>query len=206
MRRRAFLLMGLGAILAGPSLAEGADVDAILNDPETPSGGDPKGDVTIVAFFDYNCPFCRKAMPALEKVAREDGHVRIVYKDWPILAESSRHGAEIALAAKYQDKYREVHDALLALRGARVARKRMDEAAAAAGVDMSRLVADLETHRTEIVALLKRTGDQADALGLEGTPVFLVGPFKVAAALDEDGFRKVIAKTRQRLGVAAPMH
>ena len=203
MRRRGFLLSALSFALAGPALAEGVDVDAILNDPETPVGGDPRGNVSVVAFFDYNCPFCRKSMPALENVARADGHVRIVYKDWPILAPSSSHGAEIALAAKYQNKYREVHDALLALRGARVAPERLD-AAAAAGADMHRLAADLDAHRAEIAALLKRTNDQADALGLQGTPVFLVGPFKVAAALDERGFRDVIAKTRQRLTGAAP--
>ena len=205
MRRRTFLLTALSLALTAPVHAEGVDVDAILNDPETPVGGDPKGDVTIVAFFDYNCPFCRKAMPALEKVARADGHIRIVCKDWPILAESSRHGAEIALAAKYQDKYREVHDALLALRGSHAAPERMD-AAAGAGADMHRLAADLDAHRADIAALLKRTNDQADALGLQGTPVFLVGPFKVAAALDESGFRDVIAKTRQRLGASAPTH
>ena len=201
MRRRTFLLTALSLALTAPALAEGVDIDAILNDPETPVGGDPKGDVTIVAFFDYNCPFCRKSMPALENVVRADGRIRLVYKDWPILAESSRHGAEIALAAKYQDKYREVHNALLALRGARVAPERMD-AAAAVGADIHKLAADLDAHRADIVALLKRTNDQADALGLQGTPVFLVGPFKVAAALDEQGFRDVVAKTRQRLAGA----
>ncbi len=179
------------------------DVQAILNDPDAPVGGNPKGDVTIVAFLDYNCPFCKKATPALDKVVAADGGVRLVYKDWPILAESSVEGARMALAARYQGKYPQAHAALMALPG-RNSRDRMAQAIHKAGVDMTQLDADLKAHDGEITALIKRNRDEADSLGLEGTPVFLIGPFKVAAALDANGFKRAVDQARARENGAAP--
>ena len=159
--------------------------------------------MTIVAFLDYNCPYCKKATPALAKLVAHDGGVRLVYKDWPILAESSVDGARLALAAKYQDKYEQAHAALMAVPG-RITRDRMAEAIGKAGVDMTRLEADLKIHDVEISALINRNRDEADSLGLEGTPVFLIGPFKVAAALDYDGLRRVVEQARARQNGAAP--
>lgn len=78
--------------------------------------GNPKGNITIVTFFDYNCPYCKKAEPDLERVVKEDGQIRLVYKDWPILTKASVYGAQMALAAKYQGKYDAVHAALMAIR------------------------------------------------------------------------------------------
>ncbi len=209
MSRRSFLTLATTALFA-PSLsvrvlAAGGpiDVQAILNDPDAPVGGNPNGDVTIVAFLDYNCPFCKKATPALDEVVAADGGVRLVYKDWPILAESSVDGPRMALAAKYQGKYGEVHAALMAAPG-RNGRDRMADAIRDAGIDMTRLEADLKTHNSEIAALINRNRDEADSLGLEGTPVFLIGPFKVAAALDADGFGRAIDQARARQNGAAP--
>ena len=187
-------------VLAAPGPV---DVKAILNDPEAPVGGNPDGDVTIVAFLDYNCPFCKKATPALARLVAADGGVRLVYKDWPILAVSSVDGARMALAAKYQGKYEQAHAALMAVPG-RSSRDRMAEAIREAGVDITRLEADLKTHHSEISALITRNRDEADSLGLEGTPVFLIGPFKVAAALDYDGLRRVVEQARARQNGAAP--
>ncbi|WP_298355738.1 DsbA family protein [Rhodoblastus sp.] len=196
--RLAALGAGLALHAAAPARAEQRkiDVEAILNDPAAPVGGNPKGDVTIVAFFDYNCPFCKKATPELEKLVRTDGHIRLVYKDWPILTEASVYGAHLALAAEYQGKYERVHDALMAVPGRRNGEDAMLAAVKGSGVDMDRLKADLKTHEADISALIKRNNDQAQALGLEGTPVFLIGPFKVAAALNYDEFKKVVAQVR----------
>ncbi len=208
MSRRSFLALATTALFA-PSLsvrvlAAGGPIDvrAILNDPDAPVGGNPNGDVTIVAFLDYNCPFCKKATPALDRVVAADGDVRLVYKDWPILAESSVDGARMALAAKYQSKYQEAHAALMAVPG-RNSRDRMAEAIRKAGVDMAQLDADLKAHDDEITALIKRNRDEADSLGLVGTPVFLIGPFKVAAALDADGFKRAVDEARARQNGAA---
>ena len=171
-------------------------IDAILNDPEAPVAGDPKGDVTIVAFLDYNCPFCKRATPDLDKFVQTDGNVRLVYKDWPILTEASVYGAKLALAAKYQGKYDMAHAALMAIPGRAISEETMLEAVRASGLDMSRLDADSKVHASDIAALLKRNLARADSLGLQGTPVFLIGPFKVAAALDYDGFAKTVAGVR----------
>ncbi|MBS9476037.1 DsbA family protein [Ancylobacter radicis] len=207
MHRRQVLRSGaiasIGALFAAPFVTSGVltaktlDVDALLFDPEAPTGGNPKGDVTIVAFFDYNCGYCRKAAPALAKLLREDGNVRLVYKDWPILSESSVVAAQLALAAKYQGRYELAHATLMntPLRGQS---DRIAETLQKAGIDRKRLSADLRTHGEAIGALLKRNNEQAEALELPGTPVYLVGPFKVAAALDYAGFVGVVEDARNR--------
>ena len=178
--------------------AQDADTSAnsILNDPAAPVAGNPKGDLTIVTFFDYNCPFCKKAEPALEKVVAEDGHIRVVYKDWPILTKASVYGAQLALAAKYQGKYDAVHAALMSIPGAKIPEDQMLAAIRKSGVDMNRLDADLKAHADEITALLRRNLTQADALELQGTPAYLVGHFKVTSALTYEGFKRAVADAR----------
>jgi len=203
MRRRTFLTLALAALATSPALAAQVNVEEILNDPASPIGGDPKGDVTIVAFLDYNCPFCKKATPGLARAVKEDGHVRLVYKDWPILAPSSVDGAKLALAAKYQDKYEDAHAALMALKGRSTAAQ-MRAAVEGAGVDMARLDADLSAHAADIAALIKRNNAEAESLRLQGTPVFLIGPFKVAAAIDYDEFKRVVGQARARQKGGAP--
>lgn len=206
MDRRAFIrLSGFAAVLGtGAGRALGAsqkiDADAILNDPEAPVGGNPKGSVPIVAFLDYNCPYCRATAPDLDRLVANDGEIRLVYKDWPILAISSVYGARLALAANLQGKYRDAHDALMAIRGGKTTEGRMREAVKAAGVDMGRLDSDLGAHDKAIMRLIKRNDDQAKALGLQGTPAYLVGPFLIAQALNYEGFREAVQTFRQHLG------
>lgn len=180
------------------ALAQNADTsaEAIQNDPATPTAGNPKGDLTIVTFFDYNCPFCKKAEPALEQVVKEDGHIRLVYKDWPILTKASVYGAQLALAAKYQGKYDAVHAALMSIPGPKIPEDQMLAAIRKSGVDMDKLDADLKAHGDEITALLRRNLAQADSLGLQGTPAYLVGHYKVTSALTYDGFKRAVADAR----------
>ncbi len=182
----------------GEAFAQGVNANAILNDPEAPVSGNPKGDLTIVAFLDYNCPFCKKAEPDLFRLLKADGRIRLIHKDWPILGDSSVYGAQLALAARYQGRYDAVHGALMAIPGRKIPKERMLEAVTASGVDMARLEADRTAHATEIASLIQRNLDQADALGLQGTPVFLIGPLKVAAALDYDGFKQAVAQARAK--------
>lgn len=189
---------GLALHAAAPAFAGAGkvDVEAILNDPAAPVGGNPKGDVTIVAFLDYNCPFCKKATPQIEKLIRTDGQIRLVYKDWPILTEASVYGARLALAANYQGQYERAHDALMAVPGRRNGEDVMLAAVKNSGVDMDRLKTDLKAHDADISALIKRNAGQAEALGLQGTPAFLIGPFLVAAALDYEQYKKIVDQTR----------
>ncbi|WP_322515602.1 DsbA family protein [Rhodopseudomonas palustris] len=204
-RRQSLMILGalatvpLVKFFSGPSAwAEGVDVKAILSDPDAPEAGNPKGNLTIVTYFDYNCPYCKKSEPDLEKVVRDDGKIRLVYKDWPILSEASVYGAQMALGAKYQGKYQAAHDALMAIPGRGISKDQMRDAVAAAGVDMTKLQSDLGAHGDAITALLRRTLSQADAMGLQGTPVYLIGPYKVAAALDAAAFKKVVDQARAR--------
>lgn len=183
---------------AAPAQAQdkALSVDAILNDPQAPVAGNPKGDITIVAFLDYNCPFCKKSAPDLEKLVKTDGKIRLVYKDWPILTPASIHGAQLALAAKHQGKYEQVHHALMAIPGKRVSKEAMTEVVQKSGVDMERLNADLKQYGAEIQELIQRNLDQADALGLTGTPVYLIGPFKALGALTYEQFQQAVADAR----------
>lgn len=196
MIHRRHLLLLAAALAAAPACAQ-VDVRAILDDPDAPIGGDPKGDVPVVIFFDYLCPSCRKAMPELARLARDDGHIKLIYKDWPILSKTSVVSAKLALAARYQGKFEVAHKTLMSLSGPRTEAD-MTAALGAAGIDLARLQADLDAHDAEITALLKRNNEQAEALGLPGTPVFLIGPYKIAQPLDYDGFKRVVAQVRGR--------
>ena len=154
----------------------------IFNDPETPTGGNPNGDLTIVDFFDYNCPYCKLAAKSLEKIVKTDGNIRIIYKDWPILAETSIIGARLALAAKYQGQYLPVHHALMDIPGYGVSQEKMIEAVRNTGVDLAQLDTDMARHADDIAGLIKRNLSIAQAIGFQGTPGFLVGPYKVNEA------------------------
>ncbi|WP_334175854.1 DsbA family protein [Pseudoxanthobacter sp.] len=196
---------GLALVLPAAVAAEAAvSPESVLKDPDAPVGGNPHGDVTIVTYFDYNCPYCKESAVAMNAVVAGDGNVRVIYKDWPILAASSNSGAELALAAKYQGRYVEAHDALMAIHGRRITAADMRAALAATDIDMTRLDADLKAHRDDITALLRRTTAEAEALGLSGTPVYLVGPFMVPSALDEDGFRQIVSDARARSAASRP--
>ena len=179
--------------------AEDLSKEMILNDPAAPVAGNPAGDVTIVAFLDYNCPFCKKAAPDLERAVKQDGRVRLVYKDWPILSEASKYGARAALAAKYQGKYQEVHNALLAVPGRKITEDQMREAISKSAVDLTRMERDMKAHAAEIDTVLDRNLAQADGLGLQGTPVFLIGSFMVPSVLSYEEFQKVIAEARLKV-------
>lgn len=198
---RRTIISGLALLLAaspGLALAQGSgiDVEAILNDPEAPVSGNPKGNVTIVAFLDYNCPFCKKAAPDLARLVREDGQIRLVYKDWPVIAETSVYAAQLALAAAYQGAYAKAHDALMATRG-RLGREQIAATLKSAGIDMGRLEADVNGKAAKITALLRRNMAQAEALGLQGTPIYLIGPFRTSTQ-DYAGFRQVVADARKK--------
>ena len=172
---------------------------ALLHDPATPIGGNPQGDVTIVEFFDYNCPFCMKSAPVLQKLVREDHGIRMVYKDWPIFGPVSKYAAEVALAAKWQGEYQAVHDALLTTGKRKISKDQVRAIVATTPVDMARLKTDLVTHKTDIAAILARTSKQADRMHLPGTPIFLVGPLLVSQALDLKDFKAAVAQARAKL-------
>ncbi len=205
-RREALGLLGTGAAMLGTAalprsaLAEGDDTilteALVLRDPEIPAAGNVDGDINIVEWFDYNCPYCRKIDPELRQVVQDDGKVRLVLKDWPILGEVSKIAARMALAAKYQDKFIQAHDAMIGV-SSRLTEPRLHELLAAAGVDMDRLKADLTGNARAIDAILARNNAQAEAFGFKGTPSFIVGKFRVPGVLTMAEFEMVIADARK---------
>jgi protein-disulfide isomerase len=205
-RREALGLIGAGAVVLGfgaPALAAttggGDEVlteSAVLRDPEIPSAGNPDGDITIVEYFDFNCPYCRKLEPELRQVVQDDGKVRLVYKDWPVLGPVSIAAARLALATKYQDKYVAAHDALMGS-ASRLTEPRIRELLADAKIDVDRATRDLETNAKAIDAILARNNDQATAFGFKGTPAFIIGKFRVPGALTMAQFDQAIADARK---------
>jgi protein-disulfide isomerase len=201
--RSTFLrLAGAAALLLTKTLAHSAEneitSEMILADPEAPTAGNPEGDLTIVDFFDYNCPFCKDAAVHLERLVKADGRIRLVYKDWPVLAPSSIVGAKLALGARYQDKYLAAHHALMSVPGYGISQQQMIDAVRKSGVDMNRLDADIKANDAAITGLLKRNLAIADAVGFQGTPGFLIGPYKVNQALTYEGFQHAVADARAR--------
>ncbi|MBR0718717.1 DsbA family protein [Bradyrhizobium liaoningense] len=202
-RRRALTLIGAGALLGGGIASAAAATDdevlteaKVLRDPDVPVAGNPDGDITIVEWSDYNCPYCRKLEPELRQVVQDDGKVRLVTKDWPILGPVSVTAARIALAAKFQDKYSQAHDTMIGV-SSRLTEPRINELLAAAGVDMDRLKRDLAGRAKDIDAILKRNSDQAEAFGFSGTPSFIVGKFRVPGVLTMAEFEQAIADARK---------
>ena len=183
--------------------AAGGDVlsrEAVLRDPAIPDLGNPQGDLTIVEYFDYQCPYCKKTAPELAQVAREDGKVRIVLKDWPIFGPASAYAAKMALASRFQNKYEDAHDALIAAK-TKLTEAAVDDLLAKAGVDVARATADRDAHAQEIDALLARNDAQARAFGFLGTPAFIIGAFRVPGSLNTAGFKRAIGDARK---AAAP--
>jgi protein-disulfide isomerase len=203
-RRQALALLGAGAVGAGmaPRLALAQSDETVLTealvlrDPDIPVTGNPDGDITIVEYFDYNCPYCRKIAPEIRQVVQDDGKVRLVLKDWPILGEVSVIASRMALACKYQDKFIQAHDALIGI-SSKLTEPRIRELLAGAGIDVDRATRDLATNATAIDAIIARNGDQALAFGFKGTPSFIVGKFRVPGILTMAQFDQVIADARK---------
>src|SRR5437764_6565863 len=132
----------------------------IFDDPETPIAGNPKGDVSLVEFFDYRCPYCKQVEPSLEALLGEDRQLRLVYKEFPVLGPDSVTASRAALAARKQGKYDALHRALMELKG-HFDETAVFQTAAAAGLDVERLKRDMEA--PEIDRMLKANASLADA-------------------------------------------
>jgi protein-disulfide isomerase len=205
-RREALRALGTGALLLGTALApksafgQGDDnvlTEAlVLRDPEIPVAGNAKGDITIVEYFDYQCPYCRKVEPELQQVVQDDGKVRLVLKDWPVLGPVSVTASRMALASKYQDKFLQAHTALISV-NSKLTEPRIRELLAAGGIDVDRLDRDLAANAKAIDAILARNNDQATAFGFRGTPSFIVGKFRVPGVLTMAQFDQAIADARK---------
>jgi protein-disulfide isomerase len=189
--------------LPSNSLAQGIQLitaqgqKEMLTDPGTEAAGASNADVTIVEYFDYNCPFCKKLVPALQSLLAEDHKVAIVYKDWPVLGEISVYAARSALAARWQGKYLRAHDALM--NGPRFSQNdQVDETLKSAGIDVDTLRKDQSRHAKSIDALLARNNEEAHALNLRGTPGIVVGRQLLPGFVDLNALKRLVADSRRQ--------
>jgi protein-disulfide isomerase len=192
----ALFVAGFGCAARAQSAPE--DVlsrDSVLRDPAAPAVGNAGAEFAIVEYFDYQCPYCKKVEPVLRDVVGKDGNIRLVLKDWPIFGDVSRYAAGMALAAKFQGKYAEAHDALITAKS-RLSEPVVRELLAQAGIDVAKASADLDAHRQEIDELLRRNDAQARAFGFPGTPGFIIGTFRVPGVLSAEGFNLAIKDAR----------
>ena len=163
------------------------------NDPGSPNLGNPEGDVTVVEFFDYNCPYCRQAGETLQKLIGSDPNVRIIFREWPVLGEGSIFAARAALASRAQGKYEEFHWALMNGKG-RATEASVMKVARDLGLDIVRLLADMESPAVELH--LERSNNLARSLGFTGTPAFVVGDQTVPGMIGLEKIEKLIAAVR----------
>ena len=196
----ATLLLVAAVATPVPVQAQSASPDAlsdsyILKDPEVPVLGNPKGDITIIEYFDYRCPYCKTVNPVISKIVKDDGRIRLIFKDWPVFGDVSVHAAKLVLAAKYQSKYAEAHEALISMKE-KLTEANLVGMLAAAGVDADRAEKDLATNEKAIVEILARNHEQAEAFGFQGTPAFIVGRFRIPGVLSAENFKKAIADAR----------
>ena len=176
LKRRTVLQLAGGLVLL-PTLSAAQDAArlALTHSPDQPVLGNPEGDVTLIEFYDYQCPFCRKHHAEISALVRQDGMVRLVMKDWPIFGEASIFAHKIGLAAVSLGKYAAVHDALMRLPGRRLSESDISRAAASVGVDAEAAAGLFDQEAERWMPLLWRNEQQAQQLGLQGTPAFIAG-------------------------------
>ena len=170
--------------------------ELITNDPTSPVGGNPKGDVTIVEFFDYNCGYCKRVYPTLKKLMAEDKNLRVVFKEFPILSAQSELAARAALATWRQDKskYAQIHEEFITLRGG-FTESRILRIAGKLGLDLPKLKKDMRSSTMNKIIMGNR--QLAQQLGITGTPGFIVGDQIIPGAVDLQALKELVAKARK---------
>lgn len=162
-------------------------------DPNSPNLGNPDGDVTVIEFFDYNCPYCRKAGQTVQELLASDANVRVIYREWPILGEDSVFASRAALAARAQGKYEEFHWALMNGEG-RASEASILKLVRHLGLDVEKLQADMTSPAVE--AHIAQSNALARTLGFTGTPAFIVGDSTAPGMLSTDEITAMVAEAR----------
>lgn len=179
-----------------------ARADEVFQDPASPIGGNPAGDVTLVEFFDYNCPYCRQMAPLMNQAVAEDPKLKIIHKEFPILGPGSVFAAKAALAAHRQGMYGPFHKALFESKS-RVDTAVVLKTAARVGLDVERLKKDMAD--PAIQAALDSNLALAQALRINGTPGFVIGNQILRGATDLATLKNLIAEARNPQPQSAPV-
>jgi protein-disulfide isomerase len=169
--------------------------EKLINDPNSPTSGNPKGDVTIVEFFDYRCGYCKRVLPTMLKAVKEDGNVRIVYKELPILGAESVVASRASLAAwrLAPKKYEAFHTTLMANKG-HFSELKIRSIASDLSIDGNALIEGMKS--SDIDFILNENHALAQSLGISGTPAFIIGEELVPGAVDMNTLKRMIKKAR----------
>ncbi len=164
----------------------------LVNDSGSYVGGNPNGDITLVEFFDYQCGYCKRVHPTVRKLLKEDGNIRFVYKEFPILGPASVYAARAAIASRAQDKYLEFHNTLMEIKGS-LSKAVVLKTAESVGLDADKLVRDIELQEADAGNVMKLNYDLAKDLDINGTPAFIVGSTVIRGAADLASLKQAIA-------------
>ena len=167
--------------------------DLITSPHDSFIAGNPKGDVTVVEFFDYRCPYCKQVQSSLVKLRKEDPNLRVIYKEFPILSKESAVAAHAAIAAKKQGKYLEFHDAMMEARG-NFSDDMIFSIAKKVGLDVDKLKKDMQD--PSIDETIAQTRKVAEDIGVTGTPGFIFGKKLVPGAVSYDEMLSLVADAR----------
>ncbi len=177
----------------GEALA--ANKDAMFKDEGDFVAGNPKGKITLVEFFDYNCSYCKHSFPSVLSLVEKDKDLRIVLKELPIFGGDSDYAARAAIAAKAQGKYWELHQALFKHEG-KVTAAAVDEAAKAVGIDVAKMKADMKSDAVK--AKLAQNEVLARAMAFTGTPAFVLDDVVIPGAVPLEGLEQTLKDVRDR--------
>jgi protein-disulfide isomerase len=186
---------GLTLLGTKDSAAAQMSTKEIFFDKDAPVLGNPKGSVTVVEYFDYQCPYCKSSHAALKKVVAADGDVRLVLKDWPILGDASVFAAQAVLGAAQIGHYEPAMEALMKTRG-RLSQSQVEKALAGVGLTMEMLSAAVNENNSKISALLDRNYSQALSFNFVGTPSFVIGKDVYPGVLSEKALKDAIKLAR----------
>jgi protein-disulfide isomerase len=170
----------------------------LFNSPHQVVLGNPQGNVTMVEFFDYNCAFCKRALPDMLTLLKSDSEIKFVLKEFPVLGEGSVEAAHVAVAARMQDstgkKYIEFHQRLLGGRGP-ADKARALAVAKEVGFDMARIEKDMDSD--EVKTTIDEDMKLAEELGVNGTPSYVVGDEVLVGAVGLDALKEKVAAERK---------
>ncbi|TMJ55913.1 MAG: DsbA family protein [Alphaproteobacteria bacterium] len=173
------------------------NAEAIFNSPRGVTLGNKDGDVTFVEFFDYNCGYCKRAMSDMLDLLKSDPKLKVVLKEFPVLSQGSVEAAQVAVAARMQDptgkKYLDFHQKLLGGRG-QADKARAMAAAKDAGFDTAKLEKDMAS--PEAKATIEENFKLAEAMGMNGTPSYVIGKQIVVGAVGLEGLKEKISTAR----------
>lgn len=166
---------------------------ALEASPGLPVAGNPKGDVTLVEFFDYRCPYCKQSLKDVQALIAADPKVRVVFKEFPVLGDDSVFAAQVAVASAFQGKYLAFHDELMGHKGD-FSEAAVMALAAQSGLDVARLRADMA--RPEVAHVINGSLALARRIGVNATPTFVVGDTLVAGYLPVAQLESLVSRVR----------